>query len=183
MRTRLEANGGAAAAPEAGRCCAVQAFLLFQAPIRFDAEEAALVFSAGCLTRPLPDADPNLHRVLQAHLHNLDIVHGGELPDQMRRLLRILLLHHQCSADAMAKLFAIHRRTLNRRLRSQGTGFHTLVEEARYQIARQLMSDTRVPLAQVAAALDYSEPSAFTRAFRRWSGMSPTEWRAAQPPL
>jgi AraC-like DNA-binding protein len=45
------------------------------------------------------------------------------------------------------------------------------------------MSDIRIPLAQVAAALDYSEPSSFTRAFRRWSGMSPTEWRSAQPPL
>ena len=154
----------------------------FQAPIRFDAEEAALVFSTECLSCPLPDADPDLHRLLQAHLHELDKVQGAELPDQMRRLLRTLLLHHQCSADRMAKLFAVHRRTLNRRLRSQGTGFHTLVEEARYQIARQLMSDTRIPLAQVAAALDYSEPSAFTRAFRRWSGMSPTEWRATQLP-
>jgi len=155
----------------------------FQAPIRFDAEEAALVFSTECLSRPLPDADPDLHRLLRAHLHDLDKVHGGELPDQMRRLMRTLLLHHQCSADGMAKLFSIHRRTLNRRLRLQGTGFHTLVEEARYQIARQLMSDMRIPLAQVAAALDYSEPSSFTRAFRRWSGMSPTEWRSAQPPL
>jgi AraC-like DNA-binding protein len=152
----------------------------FQAPIRFDAEEAALVFSTECLDRSLPAADPDLHRLLQVHLHDLDRAEGGEFPDQMRRILRSLLLHHQCSADGMAKLFAIHRRTLNRRLRSHGTGFHLLVEEARYQIARQLMSETRVPLAQVAAALDYSEPSAFTRAFRRWSGMSPTEWRASQ---
>jgi AraC-like DNA-binding protein len=155
----------------------------FQAPIRFEAETAALVFSTECLAKPLPGSDPDLHRLLQGHLHELDRADGGELPDQMRRILRSLLLHHQCSADGMAKLFAIHRRTLNRRLRSQGTGFHVLVEEARYQIARQLMSDTRVPLSQVAAALDYSEPSAFTRAFRRWSGMSPTEWRAAQTPL
>jgi AraC-like DNA-binding protein len=155
----------------------------FQAPIRWEAEESALIFSTDCLARPLPGADPDLHRLLQAHLHELDRTEGGELPDQMRRILRSLLLHHQCSADGMAKLFAIHRRTLNRRLRSHGTGFHLLVEEARYQIARQLMSETRVPLAQVAAALDYSEPSAFTRAFRRWSGMSPTEWRASQTQL
>jgi AraC-like DNA-binding protein len=155
----------------------------FQAPIRFDAEQAALVFSTECLARPLPGVDPDLHRLLQAHLHELDRAEGGDLPDQLRRLLRSLLFHHQCSADGMAKLFAIHRRTLNRRLRSHGTGFHTLVEEARYEIARELMTKTRVPLAQVAAALDYSEPSAFTRAFRRWSGMSPTEWRASQAQL
>ena len=54
--------------------------------------------------------------------------------------------------------------------------------EIRFEIARQLLEDTEVPLAQIAAALGYSEASAFTRAFRRWSGQTPTAWRAEGHP-
>jgi AraC-like DNA-binding protein len=79
----------------------------------------------------------------------------------------------------VADLFAIHRRTLNRRLRAQGTTFKALVDETRYEVARQLLRDTRIPVAQVAAALDYSDPASFDRAFRRWSGTTPSAWREA----
>jgi AraC-like DNA-binding protein len=48
----------------------------------------------------------------------------------------------------------------------------------RYEIARQLLEGTRLPLAEIAATLGYSDPSAFTRAFRRWSGHAPAAWRA-----
>ena len=56
-------------------------------------------------------------------------------------------------------------------------GYRAITNEIRFEIARQLLTDTRVPLAQIAAALGYSEASAFTRAFRRWSGQAPTTWR------
>ena len=49
--------------------------------------------------------------------------------------------------------------------------------EIRFEIARQLLGDTKVPLGQIAAALGYSEAGAFTRAFRRWAGQTPTVWR------
>jgi AraC-like DNA-binding protein len=57
-------------------------------------------------------------------------------------------------------------------------GFKALANEIRFEIARQLLEDTEVPLGQIGAALGYSEASAFTRAFRRWSGQTPTSWRA-----
>jgi AraC-like DNA-binding protein len=85
--------------------------------------------------------------------------------------------------EQVADLFAIHRRTLNRRLRAQGTSFKALVDETRYDIARQLLRDTRLPTTEIAATLDYSECSAFVRAFRRWSGTSPSAWRAEHTPL
>jgi AraC-like DNA-binding protein len=52
--------------------------------------------------------------------------------------------------------------------------------EVRYEIARQLLSDTGMSLGQISAVLDFSEPAAFTRAFRRWSGTSPSAWREYQ---
>jgi len=72
----------------------------------------------------------------------------------------------------------MHRRTVNRSLRAQGTSFRVLIHEARYDIALQLLRDTRVPVREIAAALDYSECAAFVRAFRRCSGTSPRAWRA-----
>ena len=113
--------------------------------------------------------------------------HGaGDLSTQLRRVLRRLLISGACQQETclehVAKLFAIHRRTLNRRLRAQGTSFKALIDETRYDIARQLLRDTRLPVAEIAAALDYSECSAFDRAFRRWSGASPSAWRTAHTP-
>ena len=102
----------------------------------------------------------------------------SEFTDDIRRLLRTRLTGHDCSADTIAHLFAMHRRTLSRRLKDSGKGYRTITGETRFEIARQLLQDTRVPLGEIAAALGYSEASAFARAFRRWSGHTPTEWRA-----
>ena len=63
-------------------------------------------------------------------------------------------------------------------LKAGGMGYRDISNEIRFEIARQLLRDTQVPLGQIAAALDYSEASAFTRAFRRWAGQTPSDWRA-----
>ena len=76
----------------------------------------------------------------------------------------------------------MHRRTLSRRLKGGGMGYRAITNEIRFEIARQLLEDTRCRSAQIAAALGYSEASAFTRAFRRWSGQTPTAWRTEGHP-
>src|SRR4051812_47683781 len=85
-------------------------------------------------------------------------------------MLRTRLRSHRCSADDIADLLTMHRRTLNRRLKRGGMGYRAMTNEIRLEIARQLLSDTELPLSEIAAAPGYSEASAFTRAFRRWSG-------------
>ena len=72
----------------------------------------------------------------------------------------------------------MHRHTLSLHLKSRGTSSRAIANEIRFEIARQLLQDTQASLAQISAALGYSEASAFTRAFRRWSGRTPTAWRA-----
>jgi AraC-like DNA-binding protein len=71
----------------------------------------------------------------------------------------------------------MHGRTLNRRLKARGTTFQSLVDEVRYEIARQLLEHTHMSMSQIAATFDYTDASAFTRAFRRWSGTTPAAWR------
>ncbi|MGF9762502.1 AraC family transcriptional regulator [Microvirga sp. 0TCS3.31] len=150
----------------------------FRAPVRFDQEMAALVFPSRCLERRIAGADPMLQAMLEERIKQLKGTQGCEFPDDIRRLLRVRLTNDRCSAEDIADLMAVHRRTLSRRLKDSGAGYRDISNEIRFEIARQLLRDTEVSLGQIAAALDYSEASAFTRAFRRWSGETPTAWRA-----
>ncbi|EIC21573.1 helix-turn-helix transcriptional regulator [Thiorhodovibrio frisius] len=99
----------------------------------------------------------------------------------LRQVLILGAAPGDTSLAHVARLFALHRRTLNRRLKAHGTSFKILIEEARYDVARQLLRDTSLPIADIAASLDYADASAFTRAFKRWSGVSPGAWRASLP--
>lgn len=149
----------------------------------FGAEQSAVVFPAYWLDHPLDGADAMVHREIMREIEALEAQSAGDLATQLKRVLRRMLIGGACQGETclerVADLFAIHRRTLNRRLRVQGTSFKALIDETRYDIARQLLRDTHLPVAQVAAALDYSETASFDHAFRRWSGISPAAWREA----
>jgi AraC-like DNA-binding protein len=114
-----------------------------------------------------------------------DTVEAGteDFSEVLRRLLRTELLRGECSVGDLAEQCLIHRRTLSRRLRAEGTAFRRLSDEVRFEIACRLLSNRRMTFAQIATTLGYSEASAFTRAFRRWSGQTPTAWRAGHPRL
>jgi AraC-like DNA-binding protein len=158
----------------------------FRAPLRFGAELNAVVFAASWLDRKLDGADALIHQRIMREIESLEAQGAGDLVAQLRRVLRRMLVASAPQGETrlgqIAYIFALHRRTLNRRLRERGTSFRALIHEARYDIARQLLRDTRLPVREIAAALDYSECAAFVRAFRRCSGTSPRAWRADTAP-
>ena len=151
--------------------------------MRFDQETAALAFPTRWLDHRIADANPIFRQVFEAHVRELEAAGAGNWKETLRRVLRTEILTTRCSATTVAERFALHRRTLSRHLQAEGAGFQSLVDETRFEIARQLLSQTRIPLSEVAVALGYSEASAFTRAFRRWSGQSPAAWRSEQAPV
>ena len=153
----------------------------FQAPVRFNQESATLVFPADDLKRRVAGADPMLRAMLEDRLRQLRADAGADFSDDIRRLLRTRLMGARFSAEDMADLLSMHRRTLSRHLKGSGRGYRVLTNEIRFEIARQLLEDTEISLGEIAAALGYSEASAFTRAFRRWSGQTPTAWRTGRP--
>lgn len=152
----------------------------FRVPLRFDAEQFAMLFPAGYLGRRMPVADDELRRLLQRQVDLLEDRHRGDLPEQVRNVLRTALMTGHARADQVASLFGMHSRTLNRRLNAFGFGFQQLVDESRFEIARQMLEDSAMEVGQIAELLDYAAPGVFTRAFRRWSGTTPAEWRAAR---
>ena len=151
---------------------------LFKVPPRFDAERTALVFPATWLDQPMHGVNPQLRRILEAEVEALKILSDGDFVSQLRRILQSLIVAGCPSVDQTALLLAMHRRTLNRRLNALGITFKQLLDETRFEIAQQLLRDTRMPVVDIAVTLNYTGASAFTRAFRRWSGASPAAWRA-----
>ena len=150
---------------------------VFQVPVRFDEEVTALVFEARWLAHPVEGADPGFRHILELQVAELERMHEDALSSRLRRSLRTLLLRRGCSAGRTAQLFAMHQRTMSRRLKAEGQSFQHLVDEVRYDIARHLLANANMPLGKIALALGYSEASAFTRAFKRWSGLNPKAWR------
>jgi AraC-like DNA-binding protein len=151
----------------------------FRAPVRFNQEVAAIVLPARDLEFKIADADPLLRTMLNAKIKLMKTTLGANLSDEVRRLLRIRLTGEHCTAQETAEKLSMHRRTLSRHLKRSGSGYRTIANEVRFDIARQLLEDTTISLVQVATILGYSEASAFTRAFERWSGQSPSAWRSA----
>jgi AraC-like DNA-binding protein len=152
----------------------------FGAPLIFDATLNAVVFTVDWLNLRLARADPELHRLLQQQVDALEDKFGDDLPGQIRSVLRTALLTDHARSDQVAMLFSMHSRTLSRRLNACGTSFQELLDEGRFEIARQMLKDTRMDVNQVAATFNYADASAFTRAFRRWSGTTPSQWRENQ---
>ena len=147
---------------------------LFRCPVRFNAELSALRFPTQWLDRPVPGADPAALRSLEMQANALA---QPDLIERLRRSLRVLLLNRVASADAVAEVLSLHRRTLNRRLKALGTTFREVLEDVRFDAACQLLESTQVPLVDVAAALGYAGVSPFSRAFRRRAGTPPGHWR------
>lgn len=152
----------------------------FRAPLRFDAERYALVFSADWLSRASVSADPELFRLLRKETDRLAATHRGDFPEQVRSVLRTALLTGHGTAEQVAALFSMHPRTLGRRLQAFGTNIQKLMDEGRFEIARQMLENTTLDVGQVGAALGYARSSVFIRSFRRWSGTTPAAWRASR---
>lgn len=95
----------------------------------------------------------------------------------VKRVACRLLLQGECSQKRVAAALGISNRTLVRKLANCGANYQQLFEVVRFSASRSLIRETNLAFSEIAAALGYKEASSFTRAFLRWSGMSPAQWR------
>jgi AraC-like DNA-binding protein len=150
----------------------------FRAPVRFNEETAAVVFPAGLLSWRLSGANPTARTGLEQRIRELERAAPPDLVDELRRIVRAEVLKKRPVAQEVAEHFSVDRRTLARHLHTLGTGYKTVADQVRFEVAQQLLAETDIPLVQISAALDFSEPAAFTHAFEKWSGAAPSVWRA-----
>jgi AraC-like DNA-binding protein len=97
--------------------------------------------------------------------------------DLVRAALHQMVLSGTSSADNVALLFGIHERTLRKRLTAEGTSLQSLVSQTRFELAKQLLENTELPLSEIASALHFADAAVLSRAFRGWSNTNPRNWR------
>lgn len=154
----------------------------FACPIRFNANEMRLVLPASLLERPLVSTDAGLFVYLERHAETLQarLAASGSLAGRVRELLAARLRQGEPDQGAVARALALSERTLQRRLADEGVTFAGLLDEVRADLGRMYLADHNLAIFEVAFLLGYSEPSPFNRAFRRWTGQSPSEFRQAR---
>jgi AraC-like DNA-binding protein len=140
---------------------------------RFNADMCAMRFPSYWLDHPVDGASEERKQRALAAAEAMD----PGIVMRAYRGLRTLLMSGKCSGDDLAQMLSLHRRTLNRRLEDAGTTFQAVLDDVRFEVARQLLLHTNQCMDDVAAALGYSAVAPFMRSFRRWSGETPGRWR------
>ncbi len=156
----------------------------FPCPVEFHADRTEWQFLPGAAGRPLPLSDGELHTLYSSRC---DLVLGRANADNgIRERLAARLSRGDgafLSASEAARQFALSERTLHRRLAEEGTRFSKMVDDARYARAQELLMDRRMTVERIAFAVGFAEPSSFSRAFKRWSGMGALEYRRRRQDL
>ncbi len=150
----------------------------FECEVRFGTKYTEMLFEESVLDTVLPTADANLLAILlplataqreRASPHPL-------LTDQVRRALRAALSSDDAQLESVAKRLGMTGRSLQRRLKDEGTVFQTVRDEMRRDLADHYLGQG-MSFAEISFLLGFSEPSAFFRAFKRWTGLTPLERR------
>lgn len=150
----------------------------FRAPIEFGSDKNVLVFSLRDMTIRLPAANAELARqndeVVMAMLQKIS---RNDIIAQVRASFIELLPSGDCSRENVATRLGMSERTLQNRLMDRGTNYSDLLSETRCELAEQYMQQRLHTVSEVAFLLGFSEISSFSRAFRSWTGESPSRYR------
>jgi AraC-like DNA-binding protein len=155
----------------------------FRSPVRFDAGSTAMILSSTDAARPLLGADEALSSVVRRRLEKAlverDLHEAGPFSGRVRRLMVEHLGGTSLKPSNVARALSVSGRTLSRRLADEGTSFRNILDDVRREFACALLQDRTLSVADIAFFLQYAEPAAFHRAFRRWMGQAPGDFRNA----
>jgi AraC-like DNA-binding protein len=152
---------------------------LLRAPLRFDAERNRLTFAADGIERRLDAGNPELARHSDA-IANRHLVRTerDNIEARVRAVVERRLSEREPSPEEVACLLNVSARTLQRRLADAGTTFKAILDDTRRTLAFAYLSARQQSPGEITYLLGFSCSSSFTRAFRRWTGQSPSAWQA-----
>lgn len=145
----------------------------FHCPVGFQAEQNALHFDAGILDHPIAQSDEAYRAIVERYFTTARLETVGSFAELARQDIARQMEFGGCTLNSLALRLRVEPRSLQRRLKQEGTSFRDLVDDWRRTRALSLVTKTRLPLSQVALALGFADPSVFTRAFHRWYGQAP----------
>jgi AraC-like DNA-binding protein len=153
------------------------------ATMRFGAEADMIVFPKAIKDMPVVTADPYLNELLVAYCEEALARRksgGGVTPSDVENAIASLLPHGMARVEEVARKLGMSRRTLARRLAAEGSTFSDVLNRLRFDLAQRHIADSALSISQIAWLLGYREVSAFTHAFKRWTGKTPREMRARE---
>ncbi|MFD5177576.1 AraC family transcriptional regulator [Nocardia sp. NPDC058379] len=140
-----------------------------------------IVFDPKLLTEPLPQANPRILAECEALCREL--VNTRRQRNGLSAQVQVVLTRLDLTAtgqDDVARQLGLSSRTLRRRLREEGTTFHSLRDEVRVTLAEQMLRSGALSVEDIAIRLGYAEAASFTHAFKRWKGVTPTGFQDAE---
>lgn len=148
-------------------------------PVHFEADDNAIVIPASELSAPLRFSDERLAATSRAQCEDA-LVQLSRDAGFTARVRRVIESGHPFPPGLarVAHTLSVSERTLKRRLLEENSRYQALVDEVRLERARELLARTRLNLGQIADALGYADSANFTRAFKRWTGVSPSDYRS-----
>jgi len=182
--TMCRANYGDGLNPE--KVCFIHAkpaltgdfFELFRCPVEFDSPSNQLILSSQVVDKTLSGSNHLMEQINDqeiikylAKLDKKDIIH------QVQATIIALLHDGEISDGSVAEALYMSNRTLQRRLEKQQTTFVQVLTDVRKNLALKYIQDTDLTLTELSFQLGFSELSAFSRAFKNWTGVSPTQFR------
>jgi AraC-like DNA-binding protein len=158
--------------------CARKIETFFRCPVQYDADCYSLCFGKQLVDAPLINANHELARINdQAVVDYLARFDRDSITMQVRSSIIERLHDGTPSQETIAESLHVSLRSLQRRLNKEETNFKTLLESTRQELALHYIRETHRTLGEITYLLGFSEPSNFTRAFKRWTGKTPAEYR------
>jgi AraC-like DNA-binding protein len=151
---------------------------IFRCGVAFEADLSGVVLDRALLAKPIDGADANIRKTLQRAILDAEAEGPMTFGERLESALHQFVLSGDASAEEICRQFAISERTLRRRLEEEGKNLQQVVGQTKFELARQLLRNTKLPVSKIASTLYYADPNAFSRAFRNWAGNSPKQWRA-----
>ncbi len=153
---------------------------VFECPVRFGAETCQMVIARDAWDTPCAGSDPALFSVLDAHARMLldQLPRAADIAGRVSEAIAGELRGGNPRLESVARRLAMSPRTLQRRLKDQGIVFNDVLDAMRFRAAKTYLGQRDVAGSEVAYLLGFAEQSSFNRAFRRWSGQTPTEYRS-----
>jgi AraC-like DNA-binding protein len=152
----------------------------FGCDVEFGADSDEVIFPASVASMPIVGSDNYLNDLLLRYAEEA-LADRPQLRASLRsaveRVLPQLLPHAKASAANVAQKLAISTRTLSRKLRDENVAFAEILEETRAALAKRYLAERDLPVSEIAWLLGYGEVSSFTHAFKRWTGMTPRQFR------
>ena len=154
----------------------------FGCPVAFEQAFSGVLLDNALLDAPLPQADAQLARLHHQYAaQRLAVLHeGGALAQELRAWIAAVLPGRVPTRAEAAQALGLSERTLARRMQAQQLSFSALLDAVRREAALQAVAQPGRALADIGQALGFAEPAVFWRAFKRWTGCTPLQWRARQ---